>query len=432
MDAITFTRTVPVAAEADVAVIGGGVAGISCALACARLGARTVLLERGSMLGGNATAGGVANFCGNTVGQGEPFDAILSALEEFHAVAPRRPGKADLIFNHEILAALLPELLRRRGVSFFLHAELAAVEARDGHIDHVIVNGPSGLTAVRARRFVDCTGDGFVALRAGFSVLEDRYEGYSLPMSYMYFVRHVDDGERVCEVAPGWFAPIRSESDLPMTSFWPAGPHADAIKIKVPMFDSTRTDSLTAAEVAARSKMMSVLDYHQRVEGRPFLLDHGSPVIGIREGARIRGDYVLKTDDLRAGRTFDDAVAVGTFYLDGHKPDDDKRTYILDKAALRVPPYQIPLRCLIAADGENLLMAGRCFSAEQLALSSARVMPTCSMMGSAAGVAAALSVREGKDLRALDFRRVQDELLRTGAILDLGRVSEILGGAQKE
>ena len=97
------------------------------------------------------------------------------------------------------------------------------------------------------------------------------------------------------------------------------------------------------------------------------------------------GDYVLTVDDLRAGREFDDAVARGVFYLDGHKPDDDKRTYILSKEEMQVPPYQIPYRSILVRDGKNLLAAGRCFSADQLALSSARVSTTCSMLGHATG-----------------------------------------------
>ncbi len=120
------------------------------------------------------------------------------------------------------------------------------------------------------------------------------------------------------------------------------------------------------------------------------------------------GDYVLSVDDVRAGRAFDDGVARGTFYLDGHKPDDDKRTYILPKEELDVPPYQIPLRSLIARDGNNLLMAGRCFSCDQLALSSARVSTTGAMMGQAAGIAAALALEKGCDVRDLDATAVQE------------------------
>jgi hypothetical protein len=129
-------------------------------------------------------------------------------------------------------------------------------------------------------------------------------------------------------------------------------------------------------------------------------------------------------DDLRAGRSFDDSIAVGTFYLDGHKTDDDKRTYILPKESLPVPPYDVPLRALIAKGGDNLMMAGRCLSADQLALSSARVTTTCSMTGHAAGIAAALAAKEGTDVRSIPSRRVQDLLLASGAVLDKEKVKQ--------
>jgi len=238
-------------------------------------------------------------------------------------------------------------------------------------------------------------------------------------MSLMYFVRHVSPEDARPHLPDRRFAPVRNESELPMTSIWPDGPGSNALKIKIPMFDATDTDSLTAAEIAARRRMVEVLDYYQRVEKKPWLLDHCSPIIGIREGCRIVGDYVLTVDDLRAGRAFEDGVARGTFYLDGHKPDDDKRTYILPRDRLEVPPYQVPLRSLVAKDGRNLMMAGRCLSADQLALSSARVSTTGSMMGQAAGIAAALCARKQCDPRDLDPSDVKRIILERGGELDV-------------
>ena len=165
--------------------------------------------------------------------------------------------------------------------------------------------------------------------------------------------------------------------------------------------------------------MMEVLDFHQRQENKPWLLDHCSPIIGIREGCRIEGDHVLTVDDLRAGRNFDDAVARGTFYLDGHKPDDDKRTYILKKSEMQVPPYQIPLRSLIARDGENLMMAGRNLSADQLALSSTRVSTCGTMLGQAAGITAAMAADKKCGPRDLDPADVRRVVLERGADLSV-------------
>ena len=407
-DEISYTRKVPVRYQADVAVIGGGIAGVSAACAAARSGAEVVLVERFAVTGGDLTSGGVANFCGQTRKQGEVFDQILDDLKAFGALDPARP-----VFHYEILALVLQEMLLRRGVKLLLHTRFVDVQQRDGRISECIVCGKSGPEALRARQFIDCTGEGDVARAAGFQTIKGRPEdGLQLPMSMMFFVRHVEPQDAVPHLPDGWFEPVRSRQQLPMTSIWPDGPRSNALKVKIPLFDSSDTESLTAAEIRARRRMMEVLDYYQRVEKKPWLLDHCSPIIGIREGCRIAGDYTLTVDDLRAGRRFDDAIARGTFYLDGHKPDDDKRTYILSKDQMQVPPYQIPLRSLIAKDGRNLLMAGRCFSADQLALSSARVSTTCSMMGQAAGITAARCAAEKcdpRDVDALEIRRIVEE-----------------------
>ena len=412
---VTWSRRVPVRYEADVAVVGGGIAGVSAACAAARSGARVVLVERFAVTGGNMTTGGVANFCGDVRGQGEVFDEMLRDLTAWGAI--RLP---KTVFDHEILAIVLQEMLLRRKVRLLLHTRFVDVLVKGGRIGECIVCGKSGPEALRAKVFIDCTGEGEVAHAAGFATMKGRpSDGLQLPMSMMTFVRHVAKKQAGPQLPDGWFEPCKTKQDLPMTSPWPNGPGSTALKIKIPMFDSTDTEGLTAAEVRARRRMMEVLDYFQRVEGKPWRLDHCSPRIGIREGRRIVGDTVLKVDDLRAGRTFDDAVARGSFYLDGHKPDDDKRTYILSKAEMQVPPYQIPFRSLVAKDGRNLLMAGRCFSADQLALSSARVSTTCSMMGQAAGIAAAMAAERTCDVRKLDYADIRRLVVERGARLDV-------------
>ncbi len=416
-EVLHYTREIPVRYDADIAVMGGGIAGVSAACAAAKSGASVILVERFAVTGGMLTTGGVANFCGQMHGQGEVFDAILSDLRAFQALgAPER----DSVFHYEILAVVLQEMILKRKIKLLLHTRLVDARIEKGTISECIISGKSGLEAIRAKQFIDCTGDGDLARMLGFSVMKGRPDDHmQLPMSLMYFIRHIDPKNSKIQLPDGWFQPIKTNEDLPMTTLWPDGPGSNAVKIKVPMFDSTNTESLTAAEIQARRRMMEVLDYYQRVENKNWLLDHCSPIIGIREGCRIVGDYVLTVEDLRAGRSFDDGVARGTFYLDGHKPDDDKRTYILPKDQLEVPPYQIPLRSLIARDGKNLMMAGRCFSADQLALSSARVSTTGSMMGQAAGITAALSIQKKCDIRDVLPHDVQDILRKRGAVLEV-------------
>lgn len=419
---VAWRREVPVRYETDVAVVGGGIAGVSAALAAARSGARVTLVERFGVLGGNATVGGVGAFCGETAGQGEAFDAMVQGLEAFDAIAPYRPyPEADhRVFDPAILEIVLQELLLGRDVKLLLHTQFVDACVRRDRVTECIVCGPSGPEALRAKQFIDGTGEAMLARQAGFETVKGRPEdGLPLPMSMMFFVRHVGPAEAHPQVPEGWFNAIRNKENLPMTSVWPNGPRANALKIKVPLFDASDTESLTAAEVRGRRRMMEVLDYYQRVEEKPWLLDHCAARIGIREGRRIAGDYVLDVEDLRGGRSFDDAIARGVYNLDGHKPDDDKRTYILPPEARKVPPYQIPFRSLLPLGAENILAAGRCLSADQLALSSARVMTTCSMMGQAAGIAAALAAQQNCQPRDLDFSALRDIVCQRGANLDV-------------
>jgi len=421
---VTWTRKVPLRYEADVAVLGGGIAGVAAACAAARCGARVVLVERFAITGGDLTSGGVANFCGETKGQGEFFDAIVADLEKFQAIVPYRkpyPGQESRPFEPHVLAIVLQEQLLQRGVKLLLHTQFVDVRVgARGRIEQCIVAGKSGPEALQAAQFIDCTGDADVARAAGFATMKGRADdGLQLPMSIHCLVRHVEPNDAGPALPDGWFHPIQQRADLPMTSLWPNGPRGNSLKIKIPKFDSTDTESLTAAEIQGRRRAWEVFEYYRKVEKKPWRYDGCSPQIGIREGARVVGDYVLTVDDLRAGRAFDDGIARGVFYLDGHKPDDDKRTYILPRDQLHVPPYQIPLRSLLVRDGANLLAAGRCLSADQLALSSARVSTTCAMLGQAAGIAAAMAAKRKCDLRAVDSAEIRKTLLARGACLDL-------------
>ena len=424
-DQVAWSRRVPVRYEADVAVIGGGIAGVCAACTAAREGASVILVEHFAVTGGNATVGGVANWCGDTRGQGAIFDEIIAMQEAWNAVAPY-PGPYEhhspselRVFDHEVLAVILQELLLKYGVKLLLHTRFVDVMVHGNRISEALVCGQSGLEAIRARLFVDATGEAHVAHTAGFATMKGRDpDGHQLPPSMMFFVRETAD-KVVPQLPEGWFQPVRRADDLPMTSVWPNGPGGKALKLKVPGFDSTDSESMTALEIQARRRMFEVLDFYQRVESRPWRFDHCSPIIGLREGRRIVGDHTLSVDDLRAGRRFDDAIARGVFYLDGMSPDDEKRTYILSKQEQAVPPYQVPLRCLIARDGSNLMMAGRCISADQMALSSTRVMTTCAMLGQAAGMTAALSTKKRCLPRDLDYVEVRRLLEHHEAVLDV-------------
>lgn len=416
-DTVSLKRNIPVNYNADVVVVGGGISGVSAACSAARSGVTVILIERFGALGGMLTTGGVANFCGQMEAQGEVFDHILTDLRKYNSLG--EGGKAS-VFNYEILSLVLQEILLKRNVKILLHTRLVDVLVKGNNLKECIICGKSGLEAVRGEIFIDCSGDADLARYAGVSTMKgDGKTGYQLPMSKMIFVREVDEKEFVEQVPKDWPTRIQKKEDLPMVSVWPDGPGGRALKLKIPMFDSTTTEGLTNAEIQARRRTMDILAYYQDIENKPWRLTNSAPIIGIREGCRIEGDYILTVDDLRAGKAFDDGVARGTFLLDGHGLTDDKRTYILPKDQLQVPPYQIPMRSLISKDADNLLMAGRCMSADQLALSSARVSTSCSMMGQATGIAAALAVINDTRIRNLNYSEIKNEVLNRGAQLDV-------------
>jgi ribulose 1,5-bisphosphate synthetase/thiazole synthase len=436
-----FTRTLAELDPVDVLVAGGGMAGFSAAVAAARQGARVMLVEQHADLGGTATTAGTAAFCGETTGQGEVFDAVIAELERIDAIAPYKSYREREArpFDHEVLKFVLQEQARAAGVDLWVHTRVADVDCRwdggptggaqKGRIEAVILHSKSGLQAIRPSVVIDATGDGDVVHQAGFPTAKGREaDGAQLPMSLNFFMRNagrpVQQELPAAPTAPGGALRVyENAEDLPMLSVWPQGDGKVGLKLKVIGHDSTDGRSLTEAEVHARRLMWSMIHYVQRHPmGRhdlsQYKFDYISPRIGIREGRRAVGEYVLTGDDVKAGRTFDDGIALGVFYLDSMDPTTDKRVYQVVWEDRHVPPYHVPFRALIPRGAQNLLVAGRCFSAEQLALSSARVMTTASMMGQAAGIAAARAAGARRPVAETSTRSLVHELKNRGAVLE--------------
>ena len=393
----------------DVLVAGGGIAGFCAAMAARQAGARVLLVEEMGCLGGDATCGGVGAFCGETRGQGEVFDRVIAELERLDAVAPYTPyeQREARRFDHQILAYVLQEMALQAQVEVLLFTRAAAALRDGARVSAVVLANRSGLTAVRGRVVIDATGEACVARAAGLPVLP--VGEATLPMSVMFFMREV--AEPLPPAAPD----PELAADPPMISLWPE-PHGKlGVKVKVVGFDAADGRSLSEAEMAGRRLAVRVAN-HVRAQGRgSYKFDHFSARIGIREGRRIEGDYVLTEHDLRAGRRFDDGIALGRFYLDYHDPTTAGRVDRFGRAERQVPPYHVPYRSLIARGADNVLAAGRCFSADRVALSSARVMTTCAMMGQAAGAAAAMA-GDG-NVRAVDGAALARALAERGAQL---------------
>jgi hypothetical protein len=383
-------------------------AGVGAAVTAARGGAKTLLVERLEILGGLGTSGGVGNFCFGDdslpKGQGPVFDAIWEGLAFYGAIGEangwrvaRHPPFYNHTFDHNVLALVLQELTEREGVDLLFATDVIGAEVEEGRVTEVVIHNRSLSQRVAARVVIDCTGDGVLARHAGAVPLPpDPDHPASIPPGHMFFVQQAGHPhpQRVKWEEPG--------GPPPKYSLWPE-PDRTALKMWWPNgeFDTATGRGYSDAGRAFRRRIPEFIRHFQGTEqGRDCVLAYSAAMFGLRDSVCIEGDYVLTADDLRAGRGFTDVVAHGCFPL--------------DSAAIRkevIPAYQIPLRSLIVKGLENVLVAGRCFSATRIALSSARIMPTSCLMGQAAGMAAAM-VACGD----VSLRQVEPAAIRAGFI----------------
>jgi hypothetical protein len=443
----------------DVLVVGGGNAGCAAAIAAARHGARTLLVERYGFLGGTATASMVGPWMTFHSGSQRIVGGIAQEIVERLVRKGGSPGhvhdSSDYVasitpFDPEIHKALLFEMMRESDVDLLLHAYFLhslAEEARD------VVSGGvfatvGGEREYRAACTIDATADAYVAASAGVATQQGDERGRVQPATLIFRLSHVDlektaayvrahpnemrtslkTHERTAEALTAvaglhelWQAARDSgEVDVPreLVSFF-ATPYADEVTVnmtRVTNIDPLDPDDLTRAEVEARLQTMSLFEFfRKRVPGfENARIAATGTQIGIRESRRIVGAYTLTRDDVLQGRRFDDAVARSAYPIDIHNPSGSgTRTH-------RLPPgqsYEIPYRCMVPASVDGLLVAGRCISTTHEALASTRLTPTVMTLGQAAGTATAIAAASGNAPRGIDTGRLREMLERDGVVL---------------
>jgi hypothetical protein len=267
----------------------------------------------------------------------------------------------------------------------------------EGRVTAAVIHNRSLLQTVAARIFIDATGDGILARHAGAAALpDDPDHPGSIPPSHMLFVQPSAQPRPQVVVQP------TSPETPPKFSVWEE-PERIGLKLFYPEghFDTATGVGYSDAGRAFRRRIPEIVRaFQEREPTRGAVFAGAAPMLGLRDSVRVAGDYVLTPDDLRAGRRFPDAVAHGCFPLDSSAITKEP-----------MPPYQLPYRSLLVAGVDNLLVAGRCFSATRVALASARVMPTCCLMGQATGHAAAQACREKIALRQVDPAAIRAALL---------------------
>ena len=415
----------PIAEHTDVVVCGGGPAGVIAAIAAARQGARTRLIETHGQLGGVWTSSALSYIldCANKSGI---MAELLHRLQQTDAqVDPR-------VYDVETMKWMLERMCLEAGVDVRLHTRVvAAARDADNRLSVVITESKSGREAWAARVFVDCTGDGDLAARAGcgFEIGRES-DGAMQPMSLMALVTGVDLNAVMTggpSAKPNARPTYKIRHELERAGFKSSYQFPLLLRVRDDLcalmanhaygVDSTDAQSITDATIRCRDEVYRLVEALRGLGGpwANLRLLATAGQIGVREGRRIRGRYEVTIDDITSGVRHDDAVCRVEFKVDVHSPDPNKsKGFDHGGYEEKSQPYDIPFRALLAADVDGLLMAGRCISGDFLAHSSYRVTGNAVAMGQAAGVAAATAALSDRLPHELDWARdlkpVQDRI----------------------
>ncbi|MBR0873625.1 FAD-dependent oxidoreductase [Bradyrhizobium tropiciagri] len=433
-------RQVPVYGEYDVAVLGGGPAGIAAAVAAARAGRRTLLIERYGFLGGMGTAAGVTNFCGlhanvfgemHRVVQGIASDLLaridrLGGLNAPHLILGKILAQAYDTAAYKIAA---DDLLAHHKVDILFHALGAGVVMDGAQIRALMVETKAGRQAVLGSVFIDCSGDGDLAVWAGAPHEVGDNAGSMLYPSMMFRLNGIDP----VKAGDAWRTiPERmAQAEAAGTHKFPrksaiVRPQKSQIEWRVNFTQMAREDGsavsgidpddMTRGEIEGRRQAVEAFAFLRTLPGfeNSYIVDL-PPQLGIRETRRVIGGYMLSGEDVLTCASFEDSIGVNGWPKESHVPGD---------VIFEFPPIpqsrgynELPYRMLVPEGVDNLLVAGRCASMTHEGQSAARVSGACFVMGEAAGTAAALALSGNTIPRDISVEKLQQQLAKQGAFI---------------
>jgi len=434
----------------DVLVVGGGCAGVAAAVCAARNNASTILVERNAYLGGTATSGMVGPFMTSYDVAGKTqlirgfFDEFVRRMEEKGgAVHPskgtvnsayssyRVKGHQNLTqFDIESYKSIAEQMCLESGVTLMYHTIFATSKVTDGKITAAYFLTQEGIYEICAKIFIDCSGDAVLAKNSGVAMHYGNKDGCMQSATLFFTVKGVDKAKMDARMIPIDDTRDKFYMDVIIEARkngeFPSG------RAKIQLFeaingewlvnmtqidgvDAYNPESVTKATIEGRKQAPAIIEFLRKyVAGcENIILSKTADSLGIRESGHIEGEYTMTVDDAVNSVKYDDAVFCCSNSIDIHTPTGV--TYVERKSN---EPYYISYRSLIAKGVDNLLVAGRCISAESELLGAIRVMPPCFAMGHAAGTAAGLSIKENLIPKELDSKLLQKTLISENCYLN--------------
>nr|WP_315593822.1 FAD-dependent oxidoreductase [uncultured Cupriavidus sp.] len=436
----------PVAGTYDVIVVGGGASGTVAAIAAARAGARTLLIERGGCLGGAATANLVAQWVAffhhdTRVVGGIPFELaerlqIAGGSDGFHRYvmgeAAGTPfGLRVLPFNPETLKVVLDAAVKDSGAEVLFHTGFSRSLVADGRISGVVTETVAGRRAYLASTVIDASGDAAVCASAGVECHgEDLGKtGERQPCTLSFRLSNVDVARFKSVPSPERRRLVlggleRGELFWQSLSFvsTPAGTDAICLMSRITGVDALSERDATNAEQEGRRQIASIVPFLKReIPGFENAVLAGiAERVGVRETRRIQGSYTLTEEDIMEERSFDDAIALGAGPMDRHDPNGTGITLYAPPS-----PFEIPLRALIPNGVKALLVCGRTLSSTREAMAGARHMATSMAMGQAVGTLAAVATATNRLPSEVPAAEVQKLLLNGNAYFHRSQVERL-------
>ncbi|MDD5677350.1 MAG: FAD-dependent oxidoreductase [Kiritimatiellae bacterium] len=389
-------RTLPVIREVDVLVAGGGPAGIAAAIAAARNGAKTMLVERFGYLGGMITGSYVTYYMGFGNGREQVIRGLaqetINRLREAGGLIREQDASGDCGSDAEIGKCLAVVMLEEAGVEILLHSWIAAALTESNACNGIIIENKAGRQAILAKTVIDATADADVCFSAGAATT---IANHDISLKHSFGGIDTDKFAQFKNEQPDAYCKTMAELKAAVDRMPP------------PPTDVSAVDAwdLTAIENVTRKRLLARLAFMRRnLPGHAHMrIEMTAPQLGVRESRKLVGVYTITVDDLLADRKFDDGIGRCGAYM--------KKYENYDKPGLS---YDIPYRVLVPEKVDGLLAAGRCISATHEAINTLRLIVPCILTGEAAGTAAALALAQGVPPRQIDIRKLQRQLQAQG------------------